>query len=550
MKIPCTLIASGLLLCVPLVAPTLAGPGGSYSRSSNSSGGKNASPSTGTNPNSSDDEAWNYEDRRGHSSSGFNGGFSPSRPSTLPNRPGRPTTLPSYPGKPTPVPGRPERPTTLPGRPGIPTTLPSFPERPVTVPGKPGRPTTLPSFPERPTQLPSFPGRPPQRPSYPGWPTQLPSFPNAGNRPSWNNNYFWAHRPHYHYGTWYHGDWNDRNRPSQYRPYAWSGWTWGNTKPTAIYVTAPWEFGYWSYLNPYYDWNSRVPSYLNYGQPITSSNIIYDNNGYVPQVLGGISRDQALRTFADARASFRVGNLAAAQQQVELALASIPGDTTLHEFRALVLFARGDYDSAAATLYAVLSSGPGWDWTTMIGLYPSLHVYTAQLRNLETRVRQNPRLASARFVLAYHYLAAGHIDAAAQLYREIILANPQDSLSAQLLSSLTDQPYNPHPHLPNLQPGNQTIDIRYLLGDWQATRVDGSRIRLIINRDGSYDWRYTAGGRDRQFRGNYLLNEGLLILQTNGQSAMAGDVFPISNNRFIFKLAGSDPTDPGLNFVR
>ena len=42
----------------------------------------------------------------------------------------------------------------------------------------------------------------------------------------------------------------------------------------------------------------------------------------------------------------------------------MPNDASLHEFRALVLFALGQYEQAAATLYAVLSNGPGWDWTT------------------------------------------------------------------------------------------------------------------------------------------------------------------------------------------
>ena len=46
-----------------------------------------------------------------------------------------------------------------------------------------------------------------------------------------------------------------------------------------------------------------------------------------------------------------------------------------------MLFAVGKYDLAAGPLYAVLSVGPGWDWTTMAGLYPDIDVYTAQLRN-------------------------------------------------------------------------------------------------------------------------------------------------------------------------
>ena len=50
---------------------------------------------------------------------------------------------------------------------------------------------------------------------------------------------------------------------------------------------------------------------------------------------------------------------------------------TLHEFLALVFFAQGKYDQAAAPLYAVLSVGPGWDWTTLSGMYPDVDTYTA-----------------------------------------------------------------------------------------------------------------------------------------------------------------------------
>ena len=82
------------------------------------------------------------------------------------------------------------------------------------------------------------------------------------------------------------------------------------------------------------------------------------------------------------------------------ALAKVPNDSDIHEFRALCLFALGRYDEAAATLYAVLSVGPGWDWTTLIGLYPDVSVYTAQLRALESYCtgasRLGPGLLHAR----------------------------------------------------------------------------------------------------------------------------------------------------------
>ena len=52
-----------------------------------------------------------------------------------------------------------------------------------------------------------------------------------------------------------------------------------------------------------------------------------------------------------------------------------------------------NYKEAAATLYAVLSVGPGWDWTTMIDLYPSEQVYESQLRDsrrMSARIRMRP----------------------------------------------------------------------------------------------------------------------------------------------------------------
>ena len=80
--------------------------------------------------------------------------------------------------------------------------------------------------------------------------------------------------------------------------------------------------------------------------------------------------DPALAKFDAAREAFRSGDYAGALRLTDEALKVLPNDATLHEFRALVLFAVGKYDLAAGPLYAVLSVGPGWDWTTMVGLYP------------------------------------------------------------------------------------------------------------------------------------------------------------------------------------
>src|SRR5262249_23222490 len=141
--------------------------------------------------------------------------------------------------------------------------------------------------------------------------------------------------------------------------------------------------------------------------------------------------------FDAARDSFQQGNYDQALQQTNDALKQTPNDTALHEFRALCLFALKRHDEAAASLYAVLSVGPGWDWATLIGLFADVDTYTAQLRGLEDACRANPQSAAARFVLAYHYLTQGHNDAAVSILKQVLALRPDDSLSAKLVATLS-----------------------------------------------------------------------------------------------------------------
>ena len=140
--------------------------------------------------------------------------------------------------------------------------------------------------------------------------------------------------------------------------------------------------------------------------------------------------------------------------QVNGAIAVKPNDTVPHEFRALVLFATRRYKEAAGAVYAVLSVGPGWDWATLAGMYPDINLYTAQLRALEQYRNDHPSAPEAHFLLAYHYMSCGHIDAAIGELREVVRLSPRDQLSAQLLTALTQQqnPADVKPSLPARPP--------------------------------------------------------------------------------------------------
>ena len=113
-----------------------------------------------------------------------------------------------------------------------------------------------------------------------------------------------------------------------------------------------------------------------------------------------------------------------------------PMTRTMHEFLALAYFAQGKYQQAAAPLYAVLSVRPGWDWTTLSGMYPDVDTYTAQLRALEAYVRSNPDSAQAHFVLAYQYLSQGHDPEAIAQLKEVVKLQPGDTLSAQIIAGV------------------------------------------------------------------------------------------------------------------
>jgi tetratricopeptide (TPR) repeat protein len=146
--------------------------------------------------------------------------------------------------------------------------------------------------------------------------------------------------------------------------------------------------------------------------------------------------NEADRQFDAARASFKDGDFAKAQALAEKAIALLPSDATLHEFRALTLFAQKKYQDAAAALYAVLAAGPGWDWRTVSTLYGNADAYTRQLRALEEYARQHPKDAAPHFLLAYHYLVLGHPDAAVQQLKHVAQLKPDDMLTAALLEAL------------------------------------------------------------------------------------------------------------------
>jgi hypothetical protein len=215
-----------------------------------------------------------------------------------------------------------------------------------------------------------------------------------------------------------------------------------------------------------------------------------------------------------------------------------------------------------------LSAGPGWDWTTLSNLYPDTDEYTAQLRALEQYVRAHPLEADTRFLLGYHYLTCGYTDAAATQLAAAVKLNPEDRLSTQLLASLT-APNSTAPSTTGAlasapAPDDQSlptgiaertapagpVTAASLTGTWRATRQYGGRITLRLDGDSKYEWRYTAKGKTQDFRGRYQLTDDVLIFRQGKSPTMVGQVTPLGNSEFNFRMAGNNASDPGLKFTR
>jgi tetratricopeptide (TPR) repeat protein len=367
----------------------------------------------------------------------------------------------------------------------------------------------------------------------------------------WNGNWNWGRGgfvgtggPYWGYGWGLNGGWGLGGGYYGWRPLGWGLGAWG--LGSLIYGS-----GYWPYWNPYY--GAGAIGVYDYAQPIQVAYASVDDSI-------AVRSDDMLNSAIDA---FRRGNYDAALDIVDRAIGQFPKDAVLHEFRALVLFARRDYVQSAATIHSVLAVGPGWDWSTLRSLYVDVGMYTAQLRALEDFVNENENDAAARFLLAYHYMSDGYPDAAAKQLRQVVRLVPNDRVAADILkmietpasetSTATVEPPTPRPPAetatrPPTETAARTIDESRLRGTWRAERNDGSHFELTLA-DNSFTWKFTPkGGTPQEFTGNYSVEGNVLILNRTDGGTLAGEVQLAGAGGFNFRLLGAPSEDRGLDF--
>jgi tetratricopeptide (TPR) repeat protein len=344
-----------------------------------------------------------------------------------------------------------------------------------------------------------------------------------------------------------------------------------------------------NYVNPYVSGDvgaqpAATPGVYDYSQPI--------NVTAAPPDTGAAESTE--QVFSAARDSFKAGDYQRALDLADLVIKQTPNAPVVHEFRALCLFALKRYDDAATAAYAVLSAGPCWNWTTVVGLYPDVGTYTNQLRGLEAALTNNPNSTPDRFLLAYQYLVQGNSDAAGTQFALIAKVEPKDQLSASFARALTKaketaatpatavagaQPATPggafsvatSAALPTASATGTTPAAApaagtaasakpdeapppppaELIGTWKAAPSPDVTLTFALEADGAYTWNITHKGQQKQSitgRAVYV-NNVLSLTQENGPP-LAGKIDSKDASKFVFHLMGGGNNAPALTFIR
>jgi len=336
------------------------------------------------------------------------------------------------------------------------------------------------------------------------------------------------------------------------RPLAWGMGAWGSG-------ASMYNSGYLGYSNPYYssagggggggyDYSQPIPVASNTQAAAPPDDPNAGQTAAADSAAGESPEDQ-LNPAIDA---FKKGDNDTALKVVNTLIQKSPNDAVLHEFRALVLFAKHDYKQAAATIHSVLAVGPGWDWTTLSSLYSDIEIYNKQLQALESFVENHAQDGAAHFLLAYHYLTCGHPDSAAEEFQQVVKLVPTDKVAADLLKMVAppQEGNNQPPEPANSKPTSKPVDPATLVGTWKATRDDGSTFELALPKDLSFTWKFSQKQKSQEFSGTYSVEGNLLVLNRQDGSSLVGQMTPDGQKKFNFKILGGPSDDPGLNFVR
>ncbi|MFC7336245.1 tetratricopeptide repeat protein [Haloferula chungangensis] len=373
----------------------------------------------------------------------------------------------------------------------------------------------------------------------------------AGGPHHWGGHPWWGagHWHGWHHGHWGHG-WNHH--------YWNSCWWWDDDDDFGkgfMWGIAAWslgsmifDMGYDSYHNPY---ASQAP-------PVENTTVVYTQPMSVSASESAPPGDEQALASAEEKASdavdtsrdaFKKGDYPSALKSCDEAIASTPDDITLHEYRALILFALGRYGEAAAVLNPVLASGPGWSWDTMVGFYSSSTVYDEQLRKLESWVKATPDKAEGHFLLAYHYLVCGHMDKAYEQFADTAKLQPEDGVARQMRDLTKDSIPDNGESETQPPPKPDPVPKEKLVGTWTSD-ASGGKVTFKLEEDGSFLWSFTGDGETHDLKGTWGINDKDLLVMNVEDSQMVCSISLEDDSTMKFLIIGGPSGDPGLDFKK
>jgi tetratricopeptide (TPR) repeat protein len=304
-------------------------------------------------------------------------------------------------------------------------------------------------------------------------------------------------------------------------------------------------FGYSDYSNPYYE--ESMPAV--YTEPVITMPVepAQEAAGATePALPPGVSAE-AVAKFDQARAAFYDGKYDEALKLTDAAITQMPRDAVLHEFRSLVLFALQRYPESAAAIHPVLDVGPGWDWKTLSGLYPTVDDYTTQLRALEAARDKNPKAADLHFLLGYHYLTCGFENEALNEFRRTAELQPKDAVTAALVASLSPRDLK---SAPTETAAPKPVPADNLVGAWTAAGPNSASYTMTLSKDGAFTWAFTRGKRKQEAKGVYTVEGNVLAMEPDSGGVLLAELALEGQDSLNFKMIGGAKDDPGLSFRR
>jgi hypothetical protein len=124
---------------------------------------------------------------------------------------------------------------------------------------------------------------------------------------------------------------------------------------------------------------------------------------------------------------------------------------------------------------------------------------------------------------------------------------PKDEVSASLVRSLSPRDAESQA-APAAAP--TPVPAADVAGSWEATGKDSAKYSMTLSKDGTFVWSFTSGTRKEEVKGVYSVEGNILAMEPDTGGVLLAELTVKSPGNLLFKMVGSDKSDPGLEFQR